>query len=101
MLVDKLTLPVTDLCEAVQKNGVVCRRNNCKIHKAKIIVQKQEQEEVKSFKEKKELLEKEKKKLEEERELFEQEKKKKDVQMCVARAGGNPHLTFPGSFVKF
>lgn len=101
MLVDKSTLPVPDFCEAIQKNGKVCARNNCKIHKAKIIVQKQEQIERELFEEEKkkerELFEEEKKKLQEERKLFEEKlqeeekKKQKDIQMSIARAGGNPY----------
>jgi hypothetical protein len=79
LLLDKSSLPPPDFCVAIQKNNKVCGRSNCKIHKAKIALQKQtqfEQELIKEIQEEKDLFEKEKLKLQEEKELFEKEKVK-------------------------
>jgi hypothetical protein len=59
MLVDKSTIQSSKFCEAIQKNNKVCGRNNCKIHKAKILLQKEEMKE-------KELIEKEAMRIKEE-----------------------------------
>ena len=77
LLLEKSSLPPPDFCVAIQKNNKVCGRSNCKIHKAKIALQKQtqrEQELIKEIQEEKELFEKEK--IQKEKELFEKEKLK-------------------------
>ena len=78
LLLNEKTLPHKNFCQAVQQNNQICGRNDCKIHEAKIFLEKhlcdEKEKEIEKEKKKAEKeIEKEKKKAEKE---IEKEKKK-------------------------
>ena len=78
LLLNEKTLPHKNFCQAVQQNNQICGRNDCKIHEAKIFLEKhlcdEKEKEIEKEKKKAEKeIEKEKKKAGEE---IEKEKKK-------------------------